>query len=106
MVKEYIIESGNPKNKYLKVSIPGAKNSILPILAATMLLPSKVKLFNVPKINDINNMIKIIISLGGTVVWNDDFLEVDCTAIIGQKISFSLTEKVRSSILLVVEVAE
>ena len=43
-----------------KVSIPGSKNASLPILAATILSNKKIILSNLPKVKDIETMIKLL----------------------------------------------
>ena len=42
------------------VKISGSKNASLPILAATLLSRNKMKLKNLPKVRDIETMIKLI----------------------------------------------
>lgn len=46
------------------VTASGAKNAALPILAATILLENKTDLFNVPFVNDIHVMIRMLNALG------------------------------------------
>ena len=45
-----IINGGNPLNGVISVS--GAKNSVLPIMAATVIVPGQYQLHNVPKLMD------------------------------------------------------
>ena len=49
------------------VKISGSKNASLPILAATLLSKNKMKLKNLPKVRDIETMIKLIQTLGSKV---------------------------------------
>ena len=56
------IEGGNKLDGTIRID--SAKNAVLPILAATILINGVVRLQNVPKIIDIDNMIHILASLG------------------------------------------
>ena len=47
-----------------KVEIGGAKNAALPIIAATLLTADECLLENVPYIEDIRNMVKVLAGLG------------------------------------------
>ena len=62
MAKKYIIEGGYPLKG--KITPNGNKNAALPILAATILTDEEVILRNVPNIEDVNIMIKILGELG------------------------------------------
>jgi len=70
-----------------EVKISGAKNSALAILAATILLPGKIVIRNVPNLLDVKTMIRVLRALGlraeysgsqpNTVeVWNDEVKHV------------------------------
>ncbi len=61
----FIIEGGHRLNGEL---IPqGAKNEALQILCATLLTPEEVKIYNVPDILDVNNLIQLLRNLGVTI---------------------------------------
>tara|TARA_B100000989_G_scaffold286176_1_gene254574 strand:- start:1936 stop:3204 length:1269 start_codon:yes stop_codon:yes gene_type:complete len=49
------------------VEISGAKNSCLPLMASSILFKNKVILKNIPLVNDVFTMKKLLISLGSTV---------------------------------------
>ena len=51
-----------------KISISGAKNAALPILAASLLTDSKLELSNIPKLSDINSMIRLLKSLNSHIL--------------------------------------
>ena len=61
-----------------KISISGSKNATLPILAATILSNKKVKLKNIPLVQDIFTMIKLLkfIGLKTTISSKKNILEV------------------------------
>ena len=61
----FIIEGGHRLNGEL---IPqGAKNEALEVLCATLLTPEEVKIYNIPDILDVNNLIQLLRDLGVTV---------------------------------------
>ena len=49
------------------IEISGSKNASLPILAATLLSKNKINLSNLPKVRDIETMIKLLQTLGSKV---------------------------------------
>ena len=49
------------------IKIKGSKNSALPIMVSALLSKSTLKLKNLPKLDDINNMSKLLRSYGGTI---------------------------------------
>lgn len=71
-----VIEGGRPLRG--DVYISGSKNACLPILAATLLTDDTCIINNVPRLNDVGTMIKILETLGVTV-------EHDGASIIRQK---------------------
>ena len=46
-----------------RIKISGAKNSALPIMAASLLTENKMSISNVPELSDISSMIKLLKSL-------------------------------------------
>ena len=54
------------------VTISGAKNSCLPILAATLLSDDKSVIKNIPKLKDMTTMLKILKNLGASVNYEGD----------------------------------
>src|SRR3954467_1802568 len=55
-----------------KIEISGSKNSALPILAACLLAEGKTTLHSVPRLSDIDSMIKLIGELGCHVYRHDN----------------------------------
>ncbi|MFH1655319.1 MAG: UDP-N-acetylglucosamine 1-carboxyvinyltransferase [Candidatus Omnitrophota bacterium] len=60
-----------------EVKISGAKNAVLPILAATLLTDEPCTIKNVPNLRDTNTMIKILRSLGKSVELNNNVVLVN-----------------------------
>ena len=93
---KFFINGGNRLEG--EISISCAKNSLLPILAGTILVNGQVILKDVPKYRDVNAMCDILSSLGGVVVWQGDNLIIDCSNLDKNEISHELASPVRSSI--------
>ncbi len=65
-----------------EVSISGAKNATLPILAGTLLTADKVTVSNVPHLNDVTTTISLLQSMGAIVTVDDKLnIEVDSSDI-------------------------
>lgn len=82
-----------------EVKIDGAKNSVLPILAATVLNAGVTVLYNCPDIQDVHITLEILRSLGCTAVFEDGTIIVDATTITSDTVPAHLAGKLRSSIL-------
>lgn len=95
---KYIVNGGNPL--FGSVNIQTAKNSVLPILAATVLTDEKITLKNVPGITDVRNMIKILECLGckATFIGGDVIIDSSCSDCF--EIPKSLASELRSSVFL------
>ncbi len=82
------------------VPAQGSKNAALPILAATLLIEEPVRLLNCPAIRDVDNMLKILESLGCTVKREADALIVDSRTADNPVLPTALSGELRSSIFL------
>ena len=60
-----------------ELSIQGAKNSVLPILAATLLTNETVVLQGCPRLRDVDASVRILRALGCTARWDHDDLVID-----------------------------
>ena len=83
------------------VSVQGNKNEALPCLAACLLSPEPVILRNVPRINDVLEMMNILKSLGASVqqLADNDF-EICCADIHTAAPDADLCRRLRAAILL------
>ena len=82
-----------------EIEIQGAKNSVLPILAASILNQEPVKLLRCPKLRDVEMSIKILKSLGCQTVWDGDDLIINAKYINNWRVSEDLTRQMRSSVI-------
>ncbi len=60
-----------------EVIISGAKNAVLPIMAATLITPGKFTLRNVPDLRDTRTMIKLLEIIGAKIEFADGVLKID-----------------------------
>ncbi|MCI8370313.1 MAG: UDP-N-acetylglucosamine 1-carboxyvinyltransferase [Clostridia bacterium] len=97
-MEKYIINGGN--RLYGSVEIQTAKNSVLPVLAATVLTDEKVRILNVPNISDVKNMVKILTRLGCKAVYDGNDLVVDGSSADCYEIPSELAHELRSSVFL------
>jgi UDP-N-acetylglucosamine 1-carboxyvinyltransferase len=94
----YRIVGGNRLNGNIKVE--GAKNAVLPILAATILNGGESIIENVPALNDVETMLEILKKLGCRVSHQDNTVTVDSSSITSNEIPTVLVKRMRSSIIL------
>ena len=81
-----------------ETEIQGAKNSVLPILAATLLTAGQVELRGCPRLRDVDASVRILEGLGCTARWEGaDVLVVDTQNLSGCAISEALMREMRSS---------
>lgn len=84
-----------------EVTVSGSKNAALPILCASMLTKEKVILENVPDIEDIHTMAKILGKFGAKITFQKNILEIDSSKLKKKPSSDELVKKMRASILIV-----
>lgn len=82
-----------------EVNIQGAKNSVLPILAATVLCENECTIHNCPDLTDVNASIEILKYLGASVVRDGHTLYVNAREIYKDEIPDVLMREMRSSIV-------
>jgi UDP-N-acetylglucosamine 1-carboxyvinyltransferase len=84
-----------------EVSISGAKNATLPILAGTLLTGDKVTVSNVPHLNDVTTTISLLQSMGAMVTIDEKLnIEVDGSDISERCAPYELVKTMRASILV------
>ncbi len=82
------------------IKVEGAKNAVLPILAATVLNEGESVIENVPALNDVVTMLEILKSLGCRVKYQDKTVVVASSNITSNEIPTVLVKQMRSSIVL------
>lgn len=95
-----LVRKSEPLKGTVKVS--GAKNSVLPILVASLLSEGKVILEDIPRLSDVENITELLMSLGAKVVKNTDgTIEIDSREISSCEAPYELIKKMRASFLVI-----
>ncbi len=93
---KFIIEGGHKLSGRVKIS--GAKNSALALMPATLLNNGTNSFNNIPKVNDIYTMIKLLKHLGVEAKFGNDNLELDTSNITSQHAPYEHVKKMRASV--------
>ena len=84
-----------------EITASGAKNSALPVLAASLLADSPMKVGNLPHLNDVTTMIELLGSMGIDIMLNEDMdVYVDPSSIKNLNARYELVKTMRASILV------
>jgi UDP-N-acetylglucosamine 1-carboxyvinyltransferase len=92
-----LIKGGRPLEG--EVTVSGAKNAVLPIMAATLLTPERCVIRHVPNLSDVQFMAKILTSLGAKATLEGDTMILQCAKPkpVG---NYNLIRKMRGSICI------
>ncbi len=84
-----------------KITISGAKNAALPILAATLLATKPVTVRNVPHLKDVTTTISLLQTMGVQITIDDKLnVEVDASNVTNLEAPYELVKTMRASILV------
>ena len=98
-MEKIVVSNSGPLSGSVKVS--GAKNAALPIIAASLLGTEPIILENVPKLSDINVILKVLESLGSKVKYLDEnTVEIDSSNLTGHIAPMELMNRMRASFLV------
>ncbi len=100
-MSKFVIEGGKPLSGSLTVS--GAKNAVLPIMAAAVMSEAPCVLWNAPDLTDVSIMVRILEELGVKIRRSgpdSSVLTIDPTSIKTHVVDEMLMRQVRSSIIL------
>jgi len=94
-----LITGGRPLEGEIRIS--GAKNSALPILAATLLCGETVRIRNLPHLQDITTMLELLVQMGVDVVIDDRMtVEIQASTLNNTTAPYELVKTMRASILV------
>jgi len=83
------------------ISISGAKNAALPILAGTLLATEPVTIGNVPHLKDVATTITLLQSMGAQATFDENLnVEVDGSVVTERRAPYELVKTMRASILV------
>ena len=97
-VDKLSIRGGCPLNG--EVTIAGAKNAALPILAAALLTADELQLANVPQLADIATMLKLLRGMGVSVARDGDVVSLRANAVSATEAPYDLVKTMRASVLV------
>lgn len=98
MIKtKFIVEKSPPLKGRVKIS--GAKNSVLPIIAASLLSSGEIMLDDIPTLEDVNVMIELIRHFGAICDFENEKLKVKVD-IKDVEAPYNLVKKMRASFLV------
>lgn len=84
-----------------KVTISGAKNAVLPIIAASLLAETNTILHDTPKLADVYTMVNLVGQLGVKASWQgDNTLLIDCNSLNNIETSQEFMRQMRASFLV------
>ena len=81
------------------LAVQGAKNAVLPIMAASVLAPGQTELLNVPELRDVDTTVRILRALGCGVEREGDAVNIDSRGLARSEIPHSLMRELRSSVI-------
>ncbi|MBT5220945.1 MAG: UDP-N-acetylglucosamine 1-carboxyvinyltransferase [Woeseia sp.] len=94
-----LIKGGTPLNGAITIS--GAKNAALPVLAGSLLSSEPVVVRNVPQLNDVATMITLLQSMGVQATFDEKLdVEVDASCVTERRAPYDLVKTMRASILV------
>ncbi len=83
-----------------EVTISGAKNAALPLIAATILAENEISICNMPNVVDINTLLKLIDKLGGKFQKYDDCIKINTSSLNKTTATYDIVKTMRASILV------
>ena len=100
MAEKIKIAGGKPLKG--EVSISGAKNAVLKLMAAALLVKGETKIHNVPELTDVVIMLNVLEQLGAKTTYNraDKSLTIDATEITGVRADYELVSRMRASFIV------
>lgn len=100
MTEKYYIKGGTQLKG--EVSIGGAKNSVLKLMAAALLAKGETKIYNVPDLTDVEIMLSVIAQLGAVTHYDkkEKSVTIDATNLTSITAKYELVSKMRASFIV------
>ncbi len=80
-----------------EIVVDGAKNGVLPVMAAALLTAGECHIENVPNLKDVSVMTEVISALGATVERSGSVMTINAPKIISNEAPYEFVSKMRSS---------
>jgi UDP-N-acetylglucosamine 1-carboxyvinyltransferase len=97
-MKSIIINGGRKLEG--EVTISGAKNAALPIIAASLLCEGEHRIANVPNLVDVKTLARIMRNMGVTAELNDHSAVIDSSRLANPEAPYDLVRTMRASVLV------
>lgn len=97
-MEKIVIEGGSSLKG--EVNVSGAKNAVLPLIAACILNEGVNTFTNVPDLADVRTMIKLLQLLGAEINLNNGVLTIDSGQINSSEAPYDLVKTMRASVLV------
>ena len=98
-MEKLLITGGKPLIGEVKIS--GAKNSVLPILAASLLSDEEVTIGNVPHLQDVTTTISLLTEMGATLSIDEKMkVSINASSIKKFYAPYEMVKTMRASILV------
>ena len=96
---KHVITGGKPLQGDVRIS--GAKNSVLPILSASLLTEKPVWITNIPHLHDVTTIMKLLGRMGVKLTVSDGLsIEIDASSLTNFSAPYDLVRTMRASILV------
>ncbi|MFM7256914.1 MAG: UDP-N-acetylglucosamine 1-carboxyvinyltransferase, partial [Betaproteobacteria bacterium] len=83
-----------------RVDVSGAKNAALPILAASLLSAEALELRNVPQLQDVRTMQRLLAGMGVQIQREGDWMRLQASDLVSVEAPYDLVKTMRASILV------
>lgn len=100
MSEKFKIKGGAPLKG--EVSVGGAKNAVLKLMAAAILVKGETKIYNVPDLTDVEIMSNVIEGLGAKISYDkiEKSISIDATNLSNITAKYELVSKMRASFII------
>jgi len=92
---KFIVNGGNQISG--KVDISGAKNAVLPLMTAALLVDGKTTINSVPDLRDTRTMIRLLEIIGADVTFKDNSMSINASKINNLEAPYDLVKTMRAS---------
>jgi UDP-N-acetylglucosamine 1-carboxyvinyltransferase len=99
-MERLVIRGGADRPLRGEVRVSGAKNAVLPAIAASLLTSEEVRLANVPRVKDVETILTLIAGLGGSARTTADGVALRVPKIRSDEASYELVRAMRASVLV------
>lgn len=93
-----VIQGGQPLKGEVRIS--GAKNAALPILCAALLTSEPLTLANVPDLNDIQTMLRLLEQMGVKIAQSGDTVTLDASGLNNPTAPYEMVKTMRAAVLV------